>query len=120
LTRVDTGERFTVTAEPAASNLVTQSTLYVWIANDFAFYAIATSWFSMTAMQAHGRFYSMNTKIKSGYARRVLSIPTQAYQLWVGNFARLVKKPSLKIRLGLFWCTQKKLDYLIHEIKFYG
>ena len=33
----------------------------------------------------------MNKKIKSRFAEGVLSIPTQAYQLWVGNFARSVK-----------------------------
>jgi hypothetical protein len=48
LTRVDTGERFTVTTEPAASNGVAQSTLFVWIANDFAFYTLSVSWLSMT------------------------------------------------------------------------
>ena len=34
----------------------------------------------------------MNTKIKSCYARRVLSIPTQTYRFWVGNSARSVKE----------------------------
>ncbi len=41
----------------------------------------------------------MNKKIKSRFAEGVLSIPTQAYQLWVGNFARSVeidvKKPLI-------------------------
>jgi hypothetical protein len=57
LTRLEDGERFTVTTEPAASNMVTQSNnVVIWIANSFASYAIATSWFSMTATQAHKDF----------------------------------------------------------------
>ncbi len=40
----------------------------------------------------------MNKKIKSRFAEGVLSIPTQAYQLWVGNFARSVKFSLIQTR----------------------
>ncbi len=44
----------------------------------------------------------MNKKIKSRFAEGVLSILTQAYQLWVGNFARLVKLGFVLVTL--FFC----------------
>jgi hypothetical protein len=63
LTRVDTGERFTVTTEPAASNGVAQSNnVVIWIANNFAFYTLSASWLSMTGNVSTSGFYSMNTK----------------------------------------------------------
>ena len=63
LTRVDTGERFTVTTEPAASNGVAQSNnVVIWIANSFAFYTLTASWLSMTSNVSIRKFYSMNTK----------------------------------------------------------
>jgi len=68
LTRFNTGERFTVTTEPAASNGVSQSRFF-GVANRFTFYALTASWLSMTTNASMGRFYNIEYRqIKSRVA----------------------------------------------------
>ena len=60
----------------------------------------------------------MNRKIKSGFARSVLSIPSQAYPLWGGNFARAVKN-IMTIPTNLYRTEQiKALEQFViqHEL----